>query len=356
MNRLRPLLTAAAFALAASTAGAQTPDSVLAVSRLGNSLFRVNVDAGTILGGTYDGGFSSRIPAEGSGTRLMWYPGKAAFRAGHINGTQWDDANIGNYSVAIGENVRASGDNGVALGVRSTAANVSSVAIGEDNTASGAASVALGYHAHTNARQGTFVFSDRASADSTRASNAHQATFRVSCGFRIFTSSNQSTGVAFGGASVSNLGSTCPTEYFGQSNTMIATSTGAYLSSSGVWTNVSDVNRKHFFLSVSGEDVLDRLRRMPVSTWSYRVDDARTRHIGPTAQDFHRAFGLGSDSVTIATIDADGVALAAAKALDQQAQSQQAQIDALRAENAELRRVNDEILRRLERIERAAKP
>lgn len=326
---------------------AQTPDSVIAASWSGKSLFRVNVDGGTLLGGDYDGGFGSRIPTEGSGTRLMWYPGKAAFRAGYINGTQWDDANIGNYSVAIGENVRASGDNGVALGVRSTAANVSSVAIGEDNTASGAASVALGYHAHTNARSGSFVFSDRASADTTRAGNAHQATFRVSCGFRVFTASNQSTGVAFGGASVSNLGSSvCPTEYFGQSGTMIATSTGAYLSSGGTWTNASDVNRKHRFARVVGEDVLARLRELSITTWSYKVDEDEVRHLGPTAQGFRAAFGLGSDEKAIATVDADGVALAAAQALERRTAAQAEEIRALREENAALRE-------RLDRIEAA---
>jgi hypothetical protein len=345
------LLLGALFLGFAPTLGAQTADSVIAASWSGKSLFRVNVDGGTLLGGDYDGGFGSRIPAEGSGTRLMWYPGKAAFRAGYINGTQWDDANIGNYSVAIGENVRASGDNGVAFGVRSTAANVSSVAIGEDNTASGAASVALGYHAHTNARSGSFVFSDRSSADTTRAGNAHQATFRVSCGFRIFTSSNQSTGVAFGGASVSNLGSAvCPTEYFGQSGTMIATSTGAFLSSGGTWTNSSDVNRKHRFATVAGEDVLARLRTMPIGTWSYRAEDDDIRHLGPTAQNFRAAFGLGSNETTIATVDADGVALAAAQALERRTAAHAEEIRALREENAALRA-------RLDRLEAAlAKP
>lgn len=340
----RTALLLGALALgSASTLSAQTPDSVVAASWSGRSLFRVNVDGGTTFGGEYGVG---SVPVEGSGTRLMWYPRRAAFRAGYVNGTQWDDANIGNYSVAIGENVRASGDNSVALGVRSTAANVSSVAIGEDNTASGAASVALGYHAHTNTRQGSFVFSDRSSADSTRASHVHQATFRVACGFRIFTSSNLSTGVAFGGAAVSNLGSVCPSDHFGQSGTMIATSTGAYLSSGGTWTNASDVNRKHRFGTVAGEDVLLRLRQLPIGTWSYKVEDEPVRHLGPTAQDFRAAFGLGRDETTIATVDADGVALAAAQALERRTATQAEEIRALREENAALRE-------RLDRLEAA---
>jgi hypothetical protein len=329
------------IALAGSAAGAQVPDSALAVSRQGQSLFRLNVDASAVFRGQVGAG---AIPVEGSGARMMWYPAKAAFRAGYVSGTHWDDANIGNHSVAIGENVRANGPNGVAFGLRSTAANISSVAIGEDNTASGAASVALGYHAHTNARAGSFVFSDRASVDSTRASHAHQATFRVSCGFRIYTSSNMSTGIAFGGASVSNLGTTCPTDHFGQSGTMIATSTGAYLSSGGTWTNASDVNLKSGFEPVSGEDVLARLRRIPIRSWTYKADRGSVRHMGPTAQDFHAAFGLGADEVSIATVDADGVALAGVSALDARTLAQSREIEILKRENADLRQ-------RLEKLE-----
>jgi hypothetical protein len=330
-------LVAGALVLGASAASAQTPDSAFAVSSGGQSLFRVNVDAGATFGGTYDGdGSGTGVPAEGSGTRMMWYPRKGAFRAGGISGTQWDAANIGDYSVAIGQDVRASASNAVAFGLRSTAAQQSSFAAGEDNTASGAASVALGYHAHTNARQGSFVFSDRSSVDTLRAGVNHSANWRTSGGFRIFTASNLSTGVTIqSGASVSN---------WGQSNAVISTSTGAYLSTSGVWTNTSDVNRKHLFEHVSGEDVLTRLRSMPVSSWSYRTDDSRIRHLGPTAQDFRAAFGLGNDDVTIGTVDADGVALAAAQALDARTLAQQERIQALEAENAELRA-------RMERLE-----
>ncbi len=40
------------------------------------------------------------------------------------------------------------------------------------------------------------------------------------------------------------------------------------------------------------------------------------RHLGPTAEDFYAAFGLGSDA-GIGTVDADGVALATIQALYQ---------------------------------------
>ena len=150
---LRGALAAAALLVAAAPLAAQTPDSAFAVSYQGASLFRVNVDGGATHGGTYDGDVSGTgVPIEGAGTRMMWYPRKAAFRAGYVNGTQWDAANIGAYSVALGINVRASGDSSVALGASATAAQAGAFAAGVHVTASGAASVAMGYAAHTTSR------------------------------------------------------------------------------------------------------------------------------------------------------------------------------------------------------------
>jgi len=68
--------------------------------------------------------------------------------------------------------------------------------------------------------------------------------------------------------------------------------------------------------------VLARLRTLPLSMWSYKVDPAGVRHMGPMAQDFRRAYGLGNDSTTIGTVDADGVALAAAQALEVRTRTQ----------------------------------
>jgi hypothetical protein len=340
MNRhvFRATLALAATACLAAPGAAQNADSAFAVSYSGTTLFRINNDAGAYFSGTYNSSWTGGPAATGSGTRLLWYPEKASFRAGTIGGTQWDDANIGLYSVAMGQDVRASGDGGVAMGLRASAVNVTSLAIGEDVTASGATSVALGYHAHTNARQGSFVFADRSSVDSLRAGVNHSANWRVSGGFRIFTSSNLSTGVTIQSGTVAS-------NWCSLSNAVISASNCAYLSTGGTWTNASDVNRKHLFAAVSGEDVLLRLRRMPITTWSYRAEDPSVRHLGPTAQDFRAAFGLGDDPRAISTVDEGGVALAAAQALDARTRAQDARIVALERENAELRA-------RLEAIER----
>ncbi|MET7257936.1 tail fiber domain-containing protein [Dyadobacter fermentans] len=287
-------------------------------------------DGAFLLGGIYNGDASgTAIPAEGAGTRMMWYPAKGAFRAGSVTGAQWEAANIGDFSVAIGNNVRASASNATAFGFGTTAAQQSSFAVGESNVASGAASVAMGYHAHTNARQGSFVFSDRSSVDTIRAGVNHSANWRTSGGFRIFTSSNLTTGMTFqSGAVVSN---------WGQSNAVISTSTGAYLSTGGEWTNVSDVNKKHRFGKISYEEVLEKLRKLPVTSWSYKTDGENIRHIGPMAQDFYAAFGLGNDNRSIGTVDADGVALAGIKALEERTRNLAAELENLKADNAALR-------------------
>lgn len=92
---------------------------------------------------------------------------------------------------------------------------------------------------------------------------------------------------------------------------------------------------------------------IPVETWNYKSQDSSIRHIGPMAQDFHAMFGFGENDKTIATVDADGVALASIQGLHQLVQEQQATIQQQDAEIAELKAKNQQMLERLEQIEAA---
>ncbi|HOF00365.1 MAG TPA: tail fiber domain-containing protein [Spirochaetota bacterium] len=111
--------------------------------------FRLTLDKGAA---TPDGGIlamgtrssGATLSASGAGTRMIWYPRKAAFRAGYVNGTQWDDANIGDYSVAMGYSTTASGHSSTAMGGYNTASGECSTAMGSYNTASGNCSTAMG--------------------------------------------------------------------------------------------------------------------------------------------------------------------------------------------------------------------
>jgi len=84
------------------------------------------------------------IPTSGDGTRMMWYPRKTAFRAGHVNADQWDDANIGFFSIAFGIDTTASGDSSTAMGRDTLASGESSTAMGEFTIANGYRSTSMG--------------------------------------------------------------------------------------------------------------------------------------------------------------------------------------------------------------------
>ena len=243
------------------------------------------------------------IPAEGPGRRMMWHAGKAALRAGEAIGTEWDDANIGLWSTAFGTNVTASGTTSFAAGSNAYAFGSSAVALGFNVAAVGTGSVAVGSNARSDA--GAFTFADR-SVSAVLASGPNQFNARAAGGVGFYTSTNLTAGVELKpGASA--------------------------------WSSVSDVTRKENFRNLDGDAVLAELARMPIREWNYKAQDAAIRHVGPTAQDFHAAFGLGEDPLRISTIDADGIALAAIQALEARTKMYEARIAALEQQLAALR-------------------
>lgn len=297
-----------------------------------------------------DGGFVARgasgvgtIPASGFGTRLMWHPAKGAFRAGLAGGSHWDDNLVGIRSVAFGSNTIANGGASTALGNGTVASGLnslaggtgstasgfasvaigdsvvasasSSVALGEETTASGVRSIALGVNASTNGWFGTFVFGDASTVGSGADVTA--------------TTNNQFTVRAAGG-----------TRFFSTSDTT-EPAPGVQLPAGGSgWTTLSDVGSKTNFRDVDGEAVLGKLARMPIREWNYRSQDRAVRHVGPTAQEFHAAFGLGEDPLGINSVDADGIALRAIQALEARTRQEN---DALTLELATLRRQLDDV-------------
>jgi hypothetical protein len=118
----------------------------------------------------------------------------------------------------------------------------------------------------------------------------------------------------------------------------------------GTLTEGSDVNVKSDIEALDGNLVLAKLDALPVTEWSYRWESPSVRHIGPMAQDFHAAFGLGNDETKISPRDMAGVTMAAVKALrselverDAEIAAQREQISALQARVGELDRLKDQI-------------
>jgi hypothetical protein len=311
--------------------------------------FRVDNDGSILAVGDYDGGLRG-APIDGAGTRFMWYGAKASIRAGQINGTQWDDANIGLYSTAFGENVRALGDNSIAMGKNTVAAGSRTLAIGEGNTATGYASVALGYGSSTSTaagspRNGTFVFSDfsvplcffGSSVDSScqfHPTVTNSFNVRAVNGSFFYTNTALTTGFIFNSTTATmTLGNSKLSMNSDGSTTLTSNSGGSagvtLSAGGGSWNSLSDRNMKANFAAVNPREILRGVLSLPISTWNYKTQDAAIRHIGPMAQDFFATFKLGDGDKTIATIDPDGVALAAIQGLNEELKDRDAKIDGL---------------------------
>lgn len=113
--------------------GITTPSSLLHVS--GGNM---------VVSGTYGSG--NAIEVTGVGSRMFFNPRKAAFRAGYVSGNQWDDANVGNFSVGIGLNASAKTDYSISIGDQNIAeTSPFAVAIGRQNRSTGFAAMAMGH-------------------------------------------------------------------------------------------------------------------------------------------------------------------------------------------------------------------
>jgi hypothetical protein len=155
---------------------------------------------------------------------------------------------------------------------------------GRFNIAAGHYSFAAGRRARAN-HDGSFVWSDSLNADFASTA-VDQFNVRAAGGTRIFSNSGLTAGVTLAPGG-------------------------------GSWSSVSDRNMKENFEPVDGISLLEKLNNIPLTMWNYKSQDASIRHLGPMAQDFYAAFGLGEEDTRISTVDADGVALAGVQALYQ---------------------------------------
>ncbi len=143
-----------------------------------NPEFRLTLDKGASLPdggilaiGTYGSG--QDLVTSGAGTRFIWYPKKAAFRVGYVDGNQWDDVNIGDYSIGLGVNSLASGESSVSISgisITTKAEGDFSVAFA-GGTATGSASFAFGGDATgaDSLRIGTLLVSGGSTAEDSVA-------------------------------------------------------------------------------------------------------------------------------------------------------------------------------------------
>ena len=257
-----------------------------------NNSIAAKAEDATIAGGTLNdigtnadysiigGGFDNNIAAD-SGTATI-----AGGQANNIGTNSYQSTIGGGYNNNISAN-----------------ALFATIPGGRANAATNYA-FAAGYRAKAN-HTGAFVWGDSYNAD-VASTNADSVTMRASGGYRLFANSGATVGV--------------------------------YLApGGGSWTSMSDRHAKENLQAVDARAVLARMATLPLATWNYKSQDAAIRHIGPMAQDFHAAFGLGETDTGITTVDADGVALAAIQGLNQKVETANAALRSeLRAKDAEL--------------------
>ena len=111
----------------------------------------------------------------------------------------------------------------------------------------------------------------------------------------------------------------------------------SFICAGGCQMAVSDRNMKRDFAPVNDDEVLKAVDALPITSWSYKNDGTKARHIGPMAQDFMSTFHVGSNDKTILQVDGDGVSLAAIKALSQRVKELEARNRSLEDQVSSLR-------------------
>jgi len=323
---------------------------------------------------------AASTPVSGEGRRMMWFPEKAAFRAGYVGSfgaTYWNVSNIGNYSLAVGNNTRAIGDHSVALGLATTASGNESVALGNNGTASGerafsfngtasgVGAVAIGSGAQAT-NDDALAMGPSSIAGGLAAivlgPSIANGNFGVAIGLQNSASGQFSTAIGKNartanrqGAMVlgdASAGFSSDSVYATANNQMTMRFAGGYrlftnqaltsgvemAAGGGSWNTVSDRNKKENFEAIDTESILRKVAAMPVMRWNYKSQKADQQHVGPTAQDFHAAFQLDgpNNDTTINTVDIDGINMAAIQALEKRTSALKTENDQLKAQLASM--------------------
>jgi hypothetical protein len=231
-------------------------------------------------------------------------------------------ANAGDATIGGGNSNTASGPSETIGGGEFNVADGYAATIpgGAGNTAGGDYSFAAGDNADA-ADTGSFVWADSIGYQFS-SSAANQFSVRATGGVR-FVSSVDASGNPKAGVNLAAGG--------------------------GSWSSLSDRESKENVVAVDARQVLDHLAQLPIATWNYKSQETSVRHIGPMAQDFFSAFGVGEDQRHITGVDADGVALASIQGLNRKLEANLAEKE---AQILELRQALAQLKQQVERLSR----
>jgi hypothetical protein len=249
-------------------------------SAIGGGTFNQATGDKAVVGGGYDNQSSGSYSVIGGGNQNI-----SSGDIGYVGGGVSNSATGANSSIGGG-------------GYNNATGQYSTVPGGVANTAAGHYSFAAGRGAKAN-HQGAFVFADSNSFDfASLAVNSFKV--RATGGVRFVLGID------------------------GSGNT----TWNCVVGNGSSWSCSSDRNLKENLIQVDGQGILQRLSTLPIYNWNGKGIDPSVKHLGPMAQDFFAAFGLGDDDKLISTIDLDGVSLSAIQGLYQIVQEKDARINA----------------------------
>jgi hypothetical protein len=241
---------------------------------------QANSSDAVVAGGAYNRA-DEVFTAIGGGTRNV-----ANGTAAVVSGGAGNEAGGEHAAISGGLGNLASGDYSALLGGRqNTASGAYSIVLGGlSNLAEGDFSAALGSGSQISGdHPGAFLYADSLELPFSSL-NPNEFAIRATGGVRLVSA------VAANGGPIAG----------------VILPAGA-----GSWENLSGRAAKVRLEAVQTDQILRGLMDLPLYTWSYRTDPIGTLHIGPIAEDFHANFDFGMSDETIATVDADGIALAA---------------------------------------------
>ena len=111
----------------------------------------------------------------------------------------------------------------------------------------------------------------------------------------------------------------------------------------GMLTEGSSRDLKTGFAALDAREALDRMSALPISLWSYKREGLAVRHLGPMAEDFYAAFGLGANDKHVAPGDQASVAMLAVQGLHQVVQEKDREIADLKGRLETLERLVAEL-------------
>ena len=182
--------------------------------------FEFRADGTLIALGNY--GVGSLLSGDqGAGTRMLWFPSLAAFRAGGTTDTgdyadYWNQSNIGAYSVSFGLNNLVSGAYASGFGSGNRVIGGGATAFGGGNLASGGNSTAMG------------VFNTASGYISTAIGMFNSATGTYSTASGAYNTSSGYGAATLGGSNTASGMYSTASGYYTQANAYVSFAMGYY--------------------------------------------------------------------------------------------------------------------------------